>query len=80
MTLPLTIPIPQFGQLVFRLSENAAYAAALKGEIGPIVQVGRKKAVVVRPALQRLAQGNSAALEQMTSDLLAKLTRERPAA
>ena len=44
--LPLTMSVPQFGKLVFDISDNSAYAAADRGDI-PTIKLGGKRRVPV---------------------------------
>jgi hypothetical protein len=74
MPLPLTMSVPQFGKLVFDISDNSAYAAAERGDI-PTIEMGGKKRVPVRIALRRLAGDDAALLEAVTRDLLLKLEK-----
>jgi hypothetical protein len=44
---PLTMSVPEAGKRYFGLSRNAAYAAAVRGEI-PTIRIGRLLRVPVR--------------------------------
>jgi hypothetical protein len=74
---PLTMSVPQFGRLVYRYSENSAYAAAERGEIVTIKTGDTNKRprmrVPVRVALLRIAGNDSTLLESLVKDLCAKL-------
>lgn len=72
--LPLTMSVPQFGKLVFEISENSSYAAAERGDI-PTIEMGGKKRVPVRVALRRVAGDDPTVLDALTKDLLAKMER-----
>jgi hypothetical protein len=75
--LPLTMSVPQFGRLVYRYSENSAYAAAERGDIVTIktgdTNKRPRKRVPVRVALLRIAGNDSTLLESLVKDLCAKL-------
>ena len=45
--VPLTMSVPDAGKKYFALSRNAAYAAAVRGEI-PTIKIGRLLRVPVR--------------------------------
>jgi hypothetical protein len=72
--LPLTMSVPLYGKLVFEISENSAYAAAERGDI-PTIEMGGKKRVPVRVALQRVAGNDLALLDSLMKDLSAKLEK-----
>jgi hypothetical protein len=72
--LPLTMPIPLFGKLVFDLGEAKSYEAAIRGDI-PAITLGGKKRVPVRLALQQLAGGDLGMLDALMKDLAAKLEK-----
>ncbi|MBP1297580.1 helix-turn-helix domain-containing protein [Bradyrhizobium elkanii] len=51
---PLTISVPEAGKRYFGLCRNAAYAAAIRGEI-PTIRIGRLLKVPVR-ALEKMLE------------------------
>ena len=52
---PMTMSVPEAGKKYFRLSRNAAYAAAKRGEL-PTIKIGRLLRVPVR-RLERMLDG-----------------------
>ena len=54
---PKTITVPDAGREYFGLSRNAAYAAAIRGDI-PTIKIGRLLRVPVR-ALEQILNGAS---------------------
>ena len=40
--LPITMSVPEFGELVLEIGENSSYAAAERGDI-PTIEMGGKK-------------------------------------
>jgi len=72
VTLPTTVPLVTFARLAFGISENAAYAAARRGDI-PTIKIGFLLRVPVRVALAKLAGGDAHALHAITADFAAKL-------
>jgi hypothetical protein len=74
LAIPLTMSVPQFGKLVFEISENSSYAAAERGDI-PTIEMGGKKRVPVRVALRRVAGNDPAMLDALMKDLSAKLEK-----
>jgi hypothetical protein len=69
--IPLTVSIPQYGRAAFGIGESSSYAAALRGDF-PVIEIGGKKRVPIRKALQQLA-GDPATLDQLLNDFLGKL-------
>jgi hypothetical protein len=73
-SLPLTLSVPQYGKMVYGIGENSSYAAADRGDI-PTIEMGGKKRVPVRLALQQLAGGDLGILDALMKDLSAKLEK-----
>ena len=73
-SLPLTLSVPQYGNMVYGIGENSSYAAADRGDI-PTIEMGGKKRVPVRLALQQLAGGDLGILDALMKDLSAKLEK-----
>jgi len=72
LTLPTTLPVRPFARAAFNLSENAAYAAAIRGDF-PTIRVGGLVKVPVRAALAKIAGGDPEVLKAVTADFAAKL-------
>lgn len=72
ITLPPTLPLQSFAQVAYGLSENAAYAAARRGDI-PTIRLGGLLKVPVRVALAKMAGGDPEVLKALTADFAAKL-------
>ena len=73
--LPLTLSVPQYGKMVYDIGENSSYAAADRGDI-PTIEMGGKRRVPVRVALQQLAGGDLGILDALMKDLCAKLEKK----
>jgi hypothetical protein len=74
VTLPPTLPLQEFAQVAFELSENSAYAAARRGDI-PTIRVGGLLKVPVRVALAKMAGGDPEVLKALTADFAFKLSQ-----
>ena len=72
VTLPTTLPLRTFARLAFDISENAAYAAARRGDI-PTIKIGFLLRVPVRVALAKMAGGDGQTLQAISQDFAAKL-------
>jgi hypothetical protein len=72
--LPLTMPIPLWGKLIYGIGEASSYAAADRRDF-PTIKMGGLRRVPVRAGLRQLAGDDPTVLAAMTMDLHAKLQK-----
>ena len=76
--VPLTTSVPKFFRAAYDGGENAAYAAAKRGDF-PVMRIGAKCRVPLRLAAKKLAGGDPALAEEVLIDLVHKLSKDQGA-
>jgi hypothetical protein len=75
--IPITISVPEFGEIVYGLGRSGSYEAVKAGGAIPIVNVQGKMRVPWRVGLRRLAGDDSAVLDELTKDFISKLRKRQ---